>query len=317
MNRRWSTRPTQRGLSLVELLVAVALMLMVTAGTVALYTVNAGSSRTVDASQSLDDTARFVFEVVGQAIRNAGYPGMVPEEMDEGGASLRTVANLFNACTADSNKIPCPILGFDNKKIKSIKDGAMTTSNNGYNNSDVLSIRFNGASSGTEQRTTAEGNSSLITCTGRPVGSARTDDELGWVTFWVKELSGEPELYCHEKDNQNQPLARGVESFQVMYGLDCQESGCSKDGMPDRWVNANDVGSGNWPFVRAVRIGLILRGPPGSSQATRALQEGEDESILDLYPLGKGFNPNVKITPPKDGRLRRVYISTFMLRNAV
>ena len=52
----------QRGLTLVELLVAIVLMLMVTLGTVALYTVNSSSKRTIDASQTLDDTARFVFE---------------------------------------------------------------------------------------------------------------------------------------------------------------------------------------------------------------------------------------------------------------
>ena len=60
----------QRGLTLVEMLVAIVLMFMVTLATVALYTTNSSSKRTIDASQSLDDTARFVFELVGRSAGN-------------------------------------------------------------------------------------------------------------------------------------------------------------------------------------------------------------------------------------------------------
>ena len=108
-------------------------------------------------------------------------------------------------------------------------------------------------------------------------------------------------------------MARGVETFKVMYGVDCQGSPCVRDGVPDRWVSAADVGAGNWPYVKAVRVGLILRGPPGSAQAA---------SGDDLYPLGKDFSTGLtaaglKFTPPNDGRLRRVYTTTFMLRNSM
>ena len=52
----------QRGLTLVELLVAVVLMLIVTMATVALYGANAAGKRTVDASQTMDETRALVDE---------------------------------------------------------------------------------------------------------------------------------------------------------------------------------------------------------------------------------------------------------------
>ena len=325
----------QRGLTLVEFLVAIALMMMVTAATVALYSVNSGSNKTVDASQGLDDTARYVFEIVGQTIRSAGYPGAVPEESDAG-APRRTVANVFDACAASAATTPCPILGFDNSKVVDSQGAVGQKNSGGINSSDALAVRFNGASGASvKSRDEGRGDESFTTCAGTAVGLTTEESQLGLSVFWVKELNGEPELYCSEEYNspgagasagwkrpKPQPMARGVESFQVMYGVDCAgpATPCVSDGVPDRWVSASDVGDTNWRNVRAVRIGMILRGPPGSSTARKAA-DSDDEY---LYPLGEDFlgtqatiGNGLKFKVPRDGRLRRVYISTFMLRNAV
>ena len=330
MKKQGIARGPQRGLTLVEFLVAIALMMMVTAATVALYSVNSGSNKTVDASQGLDDTARFVFEIVGQAIRNAGYPGAVPAESDA--QTRRTVVNLFDEkdCIDNASTKPCPILGFDNSKVTSTKGSSGSSGSGGVNASDSLAVRFNGASGSAKKREEERGDGSFTTCGGNAVALVTEESQLGLSIFWVKEFNGEPELYCNEEYYQpdspgkgwkrlSSPMARGVESFQVMYGVDCQQASpsdpCVSDGVPDRWVSASDIDSAEkWRNVRAVRIGMILRGPPGSSQGIRDV---DDEAELDLYPLGRDFNSSVKFTPPKDGRLRRVYISTFMLRNAV
>ena len=73
--RTTTTRPPlrQRGLTLVEIMVSMVLMLMVAIATVALYNVSSSSYRTVDANQELQDSARFAMEVIGQAARSAGY----------------------------------------------------------------------------------------------------------------------------------------------------------------------------------------------------------------------------------------------------
>lgn len=319
MSRQRLRSLRQQGLTLVELLVAVALMLMVTAGSVALYSVNAGSSRTVDASQTLDDTARFVFEILGQAIRNAGYPGAVPGEVNAASGTLRTVVNLFDECGDNADEAPCPILGFDNKKFDKLsKTDGLEVKGSGVNASDVLAVRFNGGSNSFSEGVAGNSDGSMVDCYGNSVVLASEDSQLGWSVFDIRNYKDEPELYCRTLNKEgkrlSQPLARGVESFQAVYGLDCRDAskGCVQDGVPERWVIAADLKKEDWRYVRAVRIGIIVRGSPGSSQV-------RDKDYL--YPLGEEFSTGqsgagFKFTVPQDSRLRRVYTTTFMLRNA-
>ena len=63
----------QRGLTLVELMVAMVLMLLVSLATVGLFNISATSFKTVDAGQEMQDNARFAMEIIGQAARSAGY----------------------------------------------------------------------------------------------------------------------------------------------------------------------------------------------------------------------------------------------------
>lgn len=309
MSLRKSSISAQRGVTLVELLVAVTLMLMVTLATVALYTVNSSSKRTVDASQELDDTARFVFELVGQALRNAGYPNSVPIE-----EAVGTYSNLFDGCAGTANTEPCPVLGFDDSVVSGSNYGA--AGSGAPNASDSLAVRFYGSS----QRN-ASGlmvtDGTVVTCSGRRVQASTVAGELGLSVFWIKMLNGDPELYCTDDDGtgagrSTDAIARGVESFQVLYGVDaCSGTPCVFDGVPDRWVSASDVAATDWRSVKAVRIGLVLRGAPGSSQAS----DGND-----LYPFGKDFvtgytGAGAVFTPPSDSRLRRVYSTTYLLRN--
>jgi type IV pilus assembly protein PilW len=69
--------------------------------------------------------------------------------------------------------------------------------------------------------------------------------------------------------------------------------------------------SPNWNTVVAVRIGMVMRGDVGSAQVA---------STATLYPLGKDFTGSTSttgwaFTPPADGRIRKVFNATFMLRN--
>lgn len=307
----YSTPGRQRGLTMVELMVAIVLMLLVTVATVALYGVNSSSKRTVDASQGMDDTARFVFEMVGQGLRNAGFPS--PVVVESAGA---TYSNLFDACAGTANTEPCPLLGFDNSVVNTSSSTSYGSSGSGApNSSDSLALRYYGASQ-RDSTGSFVADGSVQTCGGRSVPASTVSGELGLSIFWVKTYNDEPELYCTDDPGTagrlHTGIARGVESFQVMYAVDvCTGSPCTRDGVPERWVSATDVAASDWRFVKAVRIGLVVRGAPGSAQAS----DGNK-----LYPLGKEFTTGytttgAEFTPPTDGRLRRVYSATFLLRN--
>ena len=131
-----------------------------------------------------------------------------------------------------------------------------------------------------------------------------------------------------------QPLVQGVESFQVLYGVDnvvpnTAPTGTT-DSVPERYLRANqltvtgnDVATyANWRRVRSLRIGMVLRSQPGSAV---------DTASQTFYPLGTSKSsasdavgsafahatndPGSEFTPEVDRRLRQVVTFTVHLRN--
>jgi len=308
----------QQGLTLIELLVAMVLMLLVAIATVALFNVSSSSYRTVDAGQELQDNARFAMEVLGQAARSAGFQdrtGPTVDGQNYTDSVFGPVAPIkaWRVEGANNAKIDQPA------QLKADIPAAPYGSNNGYNQSDVLVIRFFGATSPTDP---SKPDGSMIDCSGRRIPYPSGSADLGISAFSVDIVAGEPELQCtsYNPDGgaiSTTSIVRGVESFQVMFGLDT-----NGDDIPDRWVSADPSWNSttaipNWNNVVAVRVGVVLRGPPGSGQGKSATA-----SENDLYPLGKAFvgdstESGMKLTPTDDGRLRRSFATTFTFRNAV
>ena len=303
---RVSFRHLQQGLTLVELMVALVLVSLVTLAAVALYTVGLSSYRTIDAGQELQDNGRFALEVIGQAVRQAGYQNYLEGSGLRWDATYKTNTDLYPT-----------IRGANDAKITAVAtvDDDGTNGNGGYNNSDTLALRFHGSSI-LPDRINADG--SMIDCQGVAQTApllANDASDVAISLFWVKvDSSSEPSLQCISRGNpssparNSQPIVRGVESFQVMYGIDT-----NSDTMPNRWVSAQDVT--DWTVVTAVRVGLVLRGAPGSSQGASATVDDNK-----LYPLGKEFTGNsteagLVFTAPNDGRLRRAFAATYTLRN--
>jgi len=292
-----------RGLTLIELLVAMVLMGLITVATVSMYSMISSSSKTVDASQELNDNARFIFEVIGQALRIAGYQ----EYLRKGEDAVALGGNVYPAvCTAGH----CPIIGFNNASMPtgSVLNnfGTQDTGGATINFSDILVTTFSGSSVPSDPLTS---DGTMIDCQGvARAGTQAAPADLGVSLFAVTKSAGEGEfqLSCMNREhNGSQPLVRGVETFQVMYGVDTDA-----DSIPNRWVSAQDVS--NWMQVRALRVGFVLRGAVGSAQI-RATQT--------LYPLGEAFTNSstesgMVFVAPADGRLRRAFATTFMIRNS-
>jgi type IV pilus assembly protein PilW len=293
----------QRGFTIVELMVAVFLMLLVTIATVALYTVNSQSSKTVDAVASLDDSARFIFEIMGRAIQTAGYREVVRTRADVTDYS----SEIFSGCVTTNE--PCPLLGFDNSIVTA---GNFGSAGSGlFNLSDSLAIRFAGSGqpSGAANGSTTDCQGAGTTAPDYTSGVAATArDEMISMSFFISTataaVSTEPELYCRS-GVVNNSIASGVETLQFLYAIDIDG-----DSVPNRWVRGTDII--NWTQVRAVRVGFVLRGEPGSAQSI---------STAPLYPLGQEFSQalggDAVYTPPADNRLRKVFTATFFMRNEI
>jgi type IV pilus assembly protein PilW len=208
-----------------------------------------------------------------------------------------------------------------------------TTGDVGYG-SDVLVLRYQTVEtfpgSGVTDKT-------MIDCMGTASTSSASDqDDRRTSVLYVDESLGEPSLMCKTDSNTTpQPVVRGVENFQVLYGVSGVTPNAAPTAtftvIPDRYLRADQMtvaGStantnANWARVRSIRIGMVLRGPVGSAQETTS---------RTLYPFGlapsaaasapgsamsSSDDPGTVFTTPTDSRLRQTVSFTVHLRNAI
>ncbi|MBY0467664.1 MAG: PilW family protein [Burkholderiaceae bacterium] len=328
-------RSRQAGLTLVELLVAVTLGLLVTLAAVAALLIGRQGFTSVDQSSQLRENARFAASLIQRIVIQAGY-----ESHRDG-----TVASAWRYFCSGSGQ-PCGdingdrnpgIVGFDNALVGSLTLPTGLVSDNRtslcgsvtdtscLNGDDILAVRYWGDS----RAGAAAGDGSMINCS----GANELDGTVpAYSIFHVaRSASGEPTLACTYRDAtgawQTVPLMQGVEGFQVLYGVDnvtettAPPSGeTGLDGVPDRYLRASQLTvSGNtnatmdnWRRVRSVRIGLLLRGDPGSAVDRAA--SGRSYDVLGPG-LTVGSDVGSSLDVLADGRLRQSLVFTVHLRN--
>jgi type IV pilus assembly protein PilW len=311
----------QSGLTMVELMIAMALGLLILLATTSLLLSSKTGYIAEDQMVQLHETGRYTTEVLARAIRQTGY-----EHMDGERVAIVATAEL----TAN-------VAGLDAMTLKKTGAGlSSATSSDVVNGSDILAVRFFGDDAG-------DGNGTILNCAGLAVPAVNAaggaEQDRGWSIFYVaKDSAGEPELRCkyQTKTGWNaDAIARGVESFQVLYGVDVQG-----DGAPDQFITARDVDAlddrlalnGNnaverladlnrktyWKKVRSIRFSLLVRGS----------QKARDDALTDEYHLfgpvysrmHAGSDKGVHIVEqslPSATRdfIRKVFTQTIQLRN--
>jgi type IV pilus assembly protein PilW len=308
----------QRGVTLVELLVAAAIALAVVLAATSAFL---GSKRlfTADAeAQAVEESLRFAAFVVRGIVRQAGYSDYAPDHPGPDGVVI--IASSANLRASPDDPLTLDIVGASNTRVGSKDESYGSHNSRGVNGSDSLRVRFFGRSRAGGDGTEADGT--MVDCMGfaqpGPTADKPVSADRAWSFFYVAEAADkEPELYCKYRGERGgpfsaQPLARGIEVFKIVYGHDADG-----DGVPERWLDAVQIeamaASGAkvndaWRKVVALRVGMVAR----SAHAIGAAPMAEDL----LYPLGADF-PEVSFRPPADGRLRRVATFTVMLRNAM
>lgn len=311
-------RPQQRGVTLIELMVAMAIGLVIV---LAASTAFLGARKlfTTDTDvQAVQDTVRFTRHVVQTLIRQAGYADYAPDHQPDG-ASIVASSAMLSAGSDSGSELN--VVGASNTKPGRTGnaigvDGADMT----YGN-DSLLVRFYG-------RSNANGSGAdktMVNCLGMPEAGpnpeAPSDKDRAWSFFFVDLANdGEPELYCKYRTStgtfDSEPLARGVEKFKVVYGYDTDG-----DSIPNAWLEAKAIAAeaarsgaspnAAWRNVVAVRVGMVVR----SSRPNGDLKQGGRTLEDRLFPLGPQF-VDIFFDPPDDGRFRSVSTFTVMLRNA-
>lgn len=318
----------QRGLTLVELMIATVISLIVVlAATAALLLSRQGFTQ-VDAASQLRDNSRYAEELIQRLAVQAGYRDLI------------YAATSRPPSTAGlSNEWP-EIFGFNNRartkthKSWEANSSALSSSALGYG-SDILVLRLQSSSSSVSGTPTDLG---IIDCAGVALKEKMVDryERYSSVLHIGISNDGEPALMCTRWASAQdlgavsvEPLISGVENFQVLYGVDkkgVNASGSSidaPDSVAEQYLRADQLTDAsddaktlaNWKSVRSLRIGMVLRAAPGTAIAA---------TNQSIYPFGTGQaitmfssnnDPGTIFTPPNDGRLRQAITFTVHLRN--
>lgn len=301
-----------RGFTLVEILVALALSSVIALAAIASLTVARTGFTAVDASSQLRDNGRFAAEMIKRVVVQAGYKDSQYAAATTAFANTTTTTaepdiSGVNNVIVKTSLLPDLETAFLARPGASATDSKCSSSPNLAcdNGSDALIIRYQ-TSPSVAGSSTSDGT--MINCAGIadttvPINS---DDRMISVIHVAKSTTGsEPSLMCSYRSSAGvwttTPIVEGVESFQVLYGVDGATTGANstfpttlKDSVPDRYFNASQMVSGtdsvvanrvtpatygNWSAVRSLRIGLVLRGPANSAPVRGA-------SIATLCPLG-------------------------------
>lgn len=243
----------QCGLSLAELLVAMALGLVVALAAGMLFIASSRAHASQAEAAEMDDAGRYALDVLARAVRQSAHVDWAASQVQDPAAPA-TIAGL------DARTVPRTGAGID---------GALPDAING---SDVLALRFPGSGPA------PDGDGGTLDCAGFPLHAAQE----GWSIFYVaRNGQGEAELRCKYRGRSNwsaDAVAGNVDGFQVLYGLDA-----NADGAPERYLNASALAAldaalapsgatpseraadlrrrSHWKRVVAVRFALLLHGP--------------------------------------------------------
>ena len=312
----------QAGLTLIELMVAMALGLLIALAAAAALLVSRQGFFAVDAGSQLRDNARYAQDIVQRVGVQAGFK------------------NVFVTSVANAPRDTAPhVFGINDAK-RTTTNGWDESSGWGTNdagkNSDILVLR---AQTSTASATSTTSDGTMIDCLGVAPAAVPTSEYDRFISILHVQASsdGEPALMCSREAAgggfEAQPLVQGVESFQVLYGVDNVVANTAPtgttDSVPDRYLRADQLTVAanteatydNWRRVRSLRIGLVLRSQPGSAveAATQTLYPLGTSASSSGGATGSAFGATTDIgaayTAPADRRLRQVVTFTVHLRN--
>ena len=323
-------RRRERGLTLIELMVTLVLSLIVVLAAVTVLLATRRGFHGVDAVGQLQDNTRFAVDLVQRIAAQSGYLA------DAHAVQARGVR--FPAPAADVPLPPSDVQGYDGALGPAGPNGSRgtgCTASAGAScrqGGDVLVLRTQAAA---RAPGADETDHATLDCMGdiAKTPPSERDDRSVSVFYVAVGSDAEPSLMCAAGTSGSagtvlgapQPAVQGVESFQVLYGVDGVRpklktpADAPADGVAERYLRADQlVVAGddaatreNWLRVRSLRIGMVLRGPPGTAL--------DRQSRTTLHPLGEalssGDDAGTRFVPEADGRLRRTAALTVQLRN--
>ena len=321
-------RQSQRGLSLIELMISLVIGLILTLGIVRVFSASQHGYRVQESTGRLQENARFAMETLGRELRHADFFGGVAPEFIERDSSISAPGS---ACTESwMADIARPLFAYAGGSGSPL---AGCTVENYVPDSDVLVVRYADPSRyvptsffSTESADDATKNGRLYLRAriGRsgylfPFTKTAIDDAMDEVpgdeasgvfsyqykanVFYIRRNDGTPHLWVRTIDGSatgvaaSQELIEGIEMMRLMFGVDLDG-----DSVVDRYLTIAEMAADNWRRAMVVRVGLLVRGD--------ALDNFVDDATY-TFPDGFTYTP-----PTADRRFqRRLFVQDLHLRN--
>ena len=288
----------QRGVSLIELMVGVAIGLLVVAVAGGALMVSRGISGTVSDASLIQQQAGLVFRTIGLQVRQAGslYLNLNPQNNTSSGTDQYALPVAFETVKASSvtnggfNPRTTTIGGFDPSTNIITGDAA-----NADTTLTVAYRRYREAVFGS-----AIDQSLSRDCLGGPAESSLVERLQSSFAFDATNN----QLRCRNLTNTAQPIVSNVANFRVRYLLQGNNTG----GNPTtRYVNAAGAAN-NWSQITGVEVCLVLYGnermnlPTGSTY-----QDCDGTTNVDMASAALGA--------ARTGRMHMVFRNTYQLRS--
>lgn len=303
---------TQKGLSLIELLVSVTLGVFLLTGVVTNLIGTKASDKTRAAISEMDANARMAIDVLRQTILHAGYMSMnnvrleTPFYTEKDGHLINPVCSdgsprdyltpTWNKRTRDGTRDFITVVTLaDNPCGKNASGDKLTTCPNDADVNPNALVYYDCVGGGAKRD-----NARVTYCSTDPdIGMTDPTQAKIYSSFWLQGGSGANNgtLYCQGSRGGAQPLVNNMESIQFLYGVKNSDESIS-------YRKANSVNNLDlWGNVTSVQVAILMR------SSTNILTEDSDKTTYNLL--------DKKVTIPNDRlrRLFRVYTTTINLEN--
>lgn len=274
----------QRGLSLIELVISMAIGLVVVGAVLAAYLGSGVSSRHTQAMLQITEDASVAMNVIRSHLAMAGYSRPLSVSAPQQFTRAYTRPGLFG-CDSSFKLIAQPIDDLDCDPAKST--------------SDAIAVAFE-ADSGSSGNSITSGGVPLD-CLGNALprsGVAPNDYYLSYSRFYVDQPAGATAkgLYCLGPGNASaQALVENVERMEILYGV-----AAVGGAQVIRYAAASELARGDFARVVAVRLCVVV---------------ASSGPVMDDPTPYQGCDQFADLTLPPDKRMYRAFSSTMVLHN--
>jgi type IV pilus assembly protein PilW len=330
--RQINTTQRLRGFSLVELMVAITIGFILSAGAIQIFMGSKTTYRVTEGLSRAQENGRFAMEFLTNRVRMAGYMGcgnianLAPNILvTTPPANLAFTANdamsgQDNVATGDTIGGQTLVAGSDTILVRGASplstplsavmasataDITIAANPAGFDAGDYLFVtdcenadifQATGVTATSIGHTTASNSSNSLS-------SAYGIDALILVfdstQFFVADTgrtnrAGDmiSALYAQTVTGGIDELVEGVEDMQVLYGLDTNQ-----DGSVDQYLSAGSIGANAWGNVMTVHVDLLVN------------------TVEDVNPQAQTYTYMGTATTPADRKLRRTFSTTINIRN--